>query len=200
MAGRPREFDKDKALKQARDLFWERGYEGVSMSDLAETLGLASARLYAAFGSKEDIFRQAVELYEREEGGFADRVFSSGLPALEALEELFHQAIDLYTRRRQRRALGCMVVASATNCSSENDSIFRWLTEHRRKRTASIREFLRAAKARGELFRQADAEALGDLCAIMLHGLSVQARDGVPRERLLATIPPFLTNLKKSFE
>ncbi|MGO4211469.1 helix-turn-helix domain-containing protein, partial [Terriglobus sp. YAF25] len=60
MAGRPREFDAERALLQARDLFWERGFEGVSMSDLVKELGIASARIYAAFGSKEELFRKAI--------------------------------------------------------------------------------------------------------------------------------------------
>ncbi len=69
MAGRPREFDRDQALHKAMLLFWQHGYEGTSMSALVETLGIASARIYAAFGSKEQLFREAVALYEEGEGG-----------------------------------------------------------------------------------------------------------------------------------
>lgn len=198
MAGRPREFDKDRALRQARDLFWDRGYEGVSMSDLSHQLGLASARIYAAFGSKEELFRQAIELYEKEEGGFVDRVLQSGWPVWQAMEEIFCQAIELYTKRHPRKALGCMVVTSATNYTSENDSVFRWLTEHRRRRTVSLREYFQKAKEKGELDGETDTGTLGDLCAIILHGLSVQARDGVTREKLLATVPLVLTGLQAS--
>ena len=73
MAGRPREFDREAALERAMRLFWEQGYEGTSMSSLVDALGLASARIYAAFGSKEGLFREAVALYEQAEGGFAGR-------------------------------------------------------------------------------------------------------------------------------
>jgi AcrR family transcriptional regulator len=59
MAGRPREFDRDKALERAMLAFWQRGYEGTSMADLVQALGIASARIYAAFGSKQDLFRAA---------------------------------------------------------------------------------------------------------------------------------------------
>jgi AcrR family transcriptional regulator len=71
MAGRPREFDRDQALRKAMLLFWQHGYEGTSMSALVEALGIASARIYAAFGSKEQLFREAVALYE--EGEAASR-------------------------------------------------------------------------------------------------------------------------------
>lgn len=70
MAGRPREFDREQALLKARNLFWRQGYEGTSMSDLVAELGIASARIYKAFGSKEQLFREAIASYETEEGGF----------------------------------------------------------------------------------------------------------------------------------
>ncbi|MCG6395766.1 TetR/AcrR family transcriptional regulator, partial [Vibrio alginolyticus] len=63
MAGRPREFDREVALRKAEQVFWQRGYEGTSMSDLVAALGIASARIYAAFGSKENLFREAIALY-----------------------------------------------------------------------------------------------------------------------------------------
>ena len=73
MAGRPREFDRDLALQQAMLAFWKQGYEGTSMADLVAATGLASARLYAAFGSKQDLFREAVARYEAGDGAFVWR-------------------------------------------------------------------------------------------------------------------------------
>lgn len=194
MAGRPREFDRDAALARARDLFWERGYEGVSMADLVRGLGLASARIYAAFGSKEDLFREAIELYELQEGGFADRALAEEPTVIRAIERMFREGVEVYTRKQGPR--GCMVVSAATNCSSENDRVREWLEEHRRSRTASIVKRMKKAVRNGELRKGADAQALGDLCASLLHGVSVQARDGASRERLLAVIPPLLAILE----
>ena len=193
MAGRPREFDRDLALVRARDLFWERGYEGVSMADLVETLGVASARIYAAFGSKEDLFREAVKLYESREGGFADRALAEEPTAIGAIERMLRDGVELYTRRQGPR--GCMVVSSATNCSSENERLREWLAEHRRARTATIVKRLKKAVVSGELRDGTDAQSLGDLCAAVLHGVSVQARDGISRERLLSMIPPLIAIL-----
>jgi hypothetical protein len=89
-----------------------------------------------------------------------------------------------------------MVVSAATNCSSENDRVREWLEEHRRSRTASIVKRMRKAVRNGELREGTDAQSLGDLCASLLHGISVQARDGVPRERLFAVIAPLLAILE----
>ena len=194
MAGRPREFDREIALARARDLFWSRGYEGVSMADLVQVLGLASARIYAAFGSKEELFREAIELYESQEGGFADRALAEEPTAVRAVERILREGIELYTRKQGPR--GCMVVSAATNCTNENDPVREWLAEHRRERTATIVKRLKKSVRNGELRKDTDAQALGDLCASVLHGVSVQARDGVSRERLLSVIPPLIAILK----
>jgi AcrR family transcriptional regulator len=194
MAGRPREFDRDTALLRARDLFWERGFEGVSMAELTDKLGLASARIYAAFGSKEELFREAIEHYEKQEGGFADRALAEEPTAASAVERMFREGIELYTRKHGPR--GCMVVSSATNCTDANDPVREWLSEHRRARTASIARRIEKAVQTGELPQRTDVAMLGDLYAATLHGISIQARDGVTRKRLLALIPTLLKLLR----
>lgn len=194
MAGRPREFDRDTALLRARDLFWERGFEGVSMAELTDKLGLASARIYAAFGSKEELFREAIEHYEKQEGGFADRALAEEPTVASAIERMFREGIELYTRKHGPR--GCMVVSSATNCTDANDPVREWLSEHRRARTASIARRIEKAVQTGELSQRTDVAMLGDLYAATLHGISIQARDGVTRKRLLALIPTLLKLLR----
>ncbi|MBB5366797.1 MULTISPECIES: TetR/AcrR family transcriptional regulator [unclassified Janthinobacterium] len=193
MAGRPREFDRAQALAKARDLFWTRGYEGVSMADLVAALGIASARIYAAFGSKEQLFREAVELYETGEGAFAVHALAARLNVRNALVRMLEEAVLLYTRSGQPQ--GCMVVTAATNTSAENAGIADWLAQHRRARTQSLIERLRDAQAKGELREDADVQALGDYYAALLHGLSVQARDGIAAARLLALIVPAMAPL-----
>ena len=190
MAGRPRLFDRDEALAKARDAFWARGYEGVSMADLVDALGLASARIYAAFGSKEQLFREAVALYDAGEGGFATRALAEEPTARLAMARILQEAVETYTQRD--RPKGCMVVVAATNCASENAVVQEWLAGLRRSRTRSLVERIELAIAEGELPAATDAGALGDTFAVFLHGLSGQARDGVSRSRLLATIPAIL--------
>ncbi|MFZ4878141.1 TetR/AcrR family transcriptional regulator [Janthinobacterium sp. Mn2066] len=193
MAGRPREFDRAQALEKARDLFWTRGYEGVSMADLVAALGIASARIYAAFGSKEQLFREAVASYEAGEGAFAVHALAASLPARDAVARMLADAVLLYTRSGQPQ--GCMVVTAATNTSAENAGIADWLAQHRRARTQSLIDRLREAQGAGELREGTDVQALGDYYAALLHGLSVQARDGIPAARLLALIAPAMAPL-----
>ncbi|MGX5010621.1 TetR/AcrR family transcriptional regulator [Enterobacter asburiae] len=185
MAGRPRQFDRDQALIKARNLFWRQGYEGTSMSDLVAELGIASARIYKAFGSKEQLFREAIAHYENEEGSFADRALTTEGDVRQAIKTLLNDAITLYSQPGKPH--GCMVVATAASVSAENDGIKSWLAEHRLLRTQQIIDRLRLAVQNGELPETTDPDSLGDFFAVFLHGLSVQARDGVPSSRLLAS-------------
>src|SRR5256885_165383 len=136
MAGRPREFDRDQALERAMLAFWRRGYEGTSMADLVQALGIASARIYAAFGSKQDLFREAVQRYEAGDGGFADRAMAQEPRVRDALARVLRDAVATYTD--DAHPLGCMVVTAATNCAEENEAVAAWLAEHRRQRTQSL--------------------------------------------------------------
>ncbi|MBW5405987.1 TetR/AcrR family transcriptional regulator [Morganella morganii] len=183
MAGRPREFDREVALRKAEQVFWQRGYEGTSMSDLVAALGIASARIYAAFGSKENLFREAIALYLAEDGAFADAAMAEP-DTRSAIKQLLTGAVDTYTRDDRPR--GCMVVLSLTNYASENEAIMLWLADHRRKRTDGIIQRIRRGAESGDLPEHTDIQALGDYVAALLHGISVQARDGVSRTRLLA--------------
>ncbi|KAF1047384.1 MAG: HTH-type transcriptional repressor ComR [Delftia tsuruhatensis] len=178
--------------------FWRRGYEGTSMADLVQALGIASARIYAAFGSKQDLFREAVQRYEAGDGGFADRAMAQEPRVRDALARVLRDAVATYTD--DAHPLGCMVVTAATNCAEENEAVAAWLAEHRRQRTQSLIDRLQRALDEGELRAGADVQALGDFYATQLHGISVQARDGVPRQRLLAAVQTALLLLDTALE
>jgi AcrR family transcriptional regulator len=164
------------------------------MADLSADLGLASARIYAAFGSKEALFREAISLYNEGEGGFATRALAEEPTARHAIRRILEEAIDLYTS--PSRPGGCMVVSSATNCASENAAIGLWLSDLRQKRTKTIVARIRKAVEEHELRTDVDPASLGEFFATVLHGISVQARDGTSKERLLAAIAPALAALE----
>lgn len=181
MAGRPREFDREAALVAARNLFWRHGYEGTSMADLVAEMGIASARIYHAFGSKEQLFREAVGNYADNEGGFAVAALQQA-NIFTAMKALFSAAIALYTRNIQ--PLGCMVVSAAGGLSEDNDSLREWLMQQRQQRTQGIIDRFILAAENGELSAEADPLRFGHFYATFLHGLSVQARDGISQQAL----------------
>ena len=95
--GRPRTFDPDIALRQALDLFWERGYEGTSLSDLAQAMGIASASIYACFGSKEDLFRRVMALYGTTSGEPPRRALREQPTARDAIHAMLRATADQIT-------------------------------------------------------------------------------------------------------
>lgn len=194
MAGRPREFDREEALVKARDFFWLHGYEGTSMSDLVEVLGIASARIYKAFGSKEALFKEAVNHYEKNEGNFALNALKQK-NIKDAISQLFADALALYTQANH--SYGCMVVSAASVLGEENQAVLEWMKEQRIARGQSLVDRFVQAKSDGQLVAEADPKTLGQYYALVLHGLSVQARDGYSQEELSQVIHFALKNLEQ---
>lgn len=192
VAGRPREFDREDALRKAKMLFWQRGYEGTSISDLVEALGLSSARIYSAFGSKEELFRETIELYLSEEGAFAQLAMQEPNTRL-AIEKLLVNAVETYTQTD--KPLGCMVVLSLTNYARDNEQIMAWLASYRQSRTQAIISRINQGIELGDIPINTNIQALGDYFATLLHGISIQARDGVSKARLLAMVQIAMSTL-----
>ncbi|WP_432069018.1 TetR/AcrR family transcriptional regulator [Streptomyces sp. AA1529] len=184
--GRPRAFDRDAALERAMHVFWERGYEATTMADLTAAMGIRPPSLYAAFGSKEGLFRAAVALYGRTEGAVTRRALSEASTAREGVRQALRGNACAYTAAG--KPPGCMIVLAATNCTPENDGVRALLAEDRRAMEGRIRERMDRGVAEGDLPAGADTRALAAFYATVLFGLSVQARDGVPRQDLLGVV------------
>lgn len=181
---RPREFDKDAALAVAQNMFWAQGYEGTSISDLVTALGLAPARIYAAFGSKEELFRQSVALYSANEGGFVARALAQEPTVLQAMTRMLHEAVETYTKPGKPK--GCLVVSAAVSSAPQNDAVRMFLAESRRAQEALIAQRLQRAVDESELPDGTDVDALVMAISTLLVGISIKARDGTPRDRLHA--------------
>lgn len=184
--GRPRSFDRDEALRRAMRRFWESGYEATSVSDLTEAMGINSPSLYAAFGSKEELFREAVTLYAATEGASAVRWLDDEPTARTAVESMLRANATAFTD--PDKPPGCMIVLSGVNCSEENASVWNFLAETRRSDHARLRERLDRAVADGDLPAGADTTGLAAFYTTVLYGLSIQARDGATRAELHAVV------------
>lgn len=166
---RPPGFDRDEALRRAMLLFWERGFERTSISDLCEAIGISAPSLYAAFGDKQSLFDAAVELYE-ESAVLAPALREKTASAV--VEQLVERAVHMYTRPLHPR--GCFVISDPT------------LTDRRLRGRQAIAARLREAKSAGDLADTDDVAALADYLDIVLRGMSGLARDGASRKRLRA--------------
>ena len=180
--GRPREFDREKALEKAMQMFWALGYETTSMADLRAALGITQASLYAAFGSKEQLFREAVDLYRRTSNSSTEQALATGRTAREAIQSMLQAAVDALTAPGTPG--GCLIVLGATNCAPENRAVQEYLYSVRRQIPEAILEPLRKGQRDGDLQKSAPISALASYYATVLHGLALQSRDRVSRKVL----------------
>ncbi|BAY20324.1 transcriptional regulator [Calothrix sp. NIES-2100] len=181
MSGRPRLFDIDKALDQALKVFWRKGYEGTSLSDLTEALGITRPSLYAAFGNKEDLFRKALDRYVEGPASYISEAIAEPT-ARAVVERLLSGAIDLLTDPRNPG--GCLIVQGAIACSEESDTIRRELVARRAAGKAAIHQRLKRAILEGDLPTDADPADMASYLATIIHGMAVQAASGASREEL----------------
>jgi AcrR family transcriptional regulator len=175
-------FDRQTALRRAMELFWEHGYEGTSIKDLTQVMGINPPSLYAAFESKEGLFREAIALYAATDGAVTDRALREEPTARDAIEAMLRGNARLDSQ--PGRSGGCMFVLAATNYSARNGEIRDYLAEERRKTVAAIERRLERGVAEGEIPPAADVQAVAAFYGGVLHGISIEARDGVPRSRL----------------
>src|SRR5262245_17109150 len=122
--GRPREFDMEKALDKALDVFWRNGYEGASIADLTAAMGINPPSLYAAFGNKEGLFRKALDRYVEQRTKFWNQALAEPT-ARGMVEYLLRKGADFLTEECNPH--GCMIVRSALSCSEAEDGIKREL-------------------------------------------------------------------------
>ena len=181
--GRPREFDRDKALEAALQLFWQQGYEPTSLNQLKEAMGgISPTSFYAAFGSKEKLFREVVALYRNTQGSVTNVLRQENLPPKEAIEVCLRNSARMQCD--QSHPPGCLNVIGASNCSQENAGIAMFLREERRGDFEAIQMQIRRAIACEDIPASTDVEALATTFSTFLYGLTTSARDGLPLDKL----------------
>jgi len=182
--GRPRKFDRDQVLRQAMEVFLDRGYDGASIGDLTAAMGINAPSLYAAFGCKEALFREALDLYVNAAGPRTlDELGRHGITARAAIEAMLREAAKRFGNGR-----GCLVVLGATHRRADNEAVFRDLAERRSETQALIRRRLKQGVAEGDVPGTADVSAVAAFYSTVLNGLSLQARDGASRKQLAGVV------------
>ena len=146
--GRPREFSVDEALAAALRVFWTKGYEGASLTDLTEAMGITRPSLYAAFGNKESLFRKALDLYEREKLAYVAEALEEPTSRGVA-ERLLRGALAMQTSDCEPK--GCMSVIGSVSCGAEAESIRADLMERRQSSQQALCERMKRAKDEGDL-------------------------------------------------
>lgn len=179
--GRPRSFDRTAALDAAMRVFWQKGFTAASMSDLCAAMGIGSPSLYAAFGSKEQLYAEAIRHYG-----------DHGVPLVRAALEsapTAKQGIEAYLRFSARglacadRPLGCMVVLSSV-ASEGVTGLAEMIVEERKRSLKMVAARLRRGIREGDVPKDADVMGLARFYITVQQGMSIQARDGATSKEL----------------
>jgi AcrR family transcriptional regulator len=183
--GRPREFDVDEALAAALRVFWTKGYEGASLTDLTEAMEITRPSLYAAFGNKESLFRKALDLYEREKLAYVGEALKAPT-SREVAERLLRGALAMQTSDCEPK--GCMRVIGSVSCGPEAESIRADLVQRRQSSQRALCERMARAKEEGDLPENCDVDGLCAYLGAILGGMAVQAGSGAPKAQLEALV------------
>src|SRR5258706_13137074 len=146
--GRPREFCVDQALAAALRVFWSKGYEGASLTDLTDAMGITRPSLYAAFGNKESLFRQALDVYEREQLSYVAEALTAPT-ARGVAERLLRTTLARQVSGHNPR--GCLGVLTAMQLSDEAGALREEVTARSALGTAAFVARFERAQAEGDL-------------------------------------------------
>ena len=182
--GRPREFDIDTAIKTATELFWRKGYEGTSLSDLTGAMHITAPSFYFAFGNKEKLFRKVIEHYYASQMELFEAAVRE--PTVRGVAERFlYGYADILTD--SSHAPGCLALNSSLPCA-EDDTVRAWLANLRGELTVRLRKRFAKGRGTGELPIHADPDALARYIAVTAWGLAVEAQSGAKRKDLYSAI------------
>lgn len=173
--GRPREFDPDEALSAALQIFWKRGYEGASLADITEAMGIKKPSLYACFGNKEALFHKALDLYERENLRYMQSALEE--PTARAVAgTLLRGTLAIQTRTKDPRA--CFGVIGLVSGSAHAESIKEEVAARQVSSMMALSGRFTRAQSEGDLPADVEPRALAAFVLAMMQGMSVQASTG----------------------
>ncbi len=189
--GRPTAFDPTVALEKALQVFWTRGYEGASMTELTAAMGINKPSIYAAFGNKEELFRKALGKYLSGPVAYVGEAMQQ--PTARAAVEMFlTKSAEFLTDQNSPR--GCMVVQGALSCGQGAELIQRELIAHRNGYEEALRQRLELAQTQSDLPKDVNVSELAKYVATVHQGMSVQATSGATKKELLAVVGLVLKN------
>jgi AcrR family transcriptional regulator len=179
--GRPREFDAETALDQAMEVFWRHGYEGATIAQLTEAMGINPPSLYACFGNKEGLLKAALDRYTKLRGVWMDEVVAAPT-AREVAERMLLGIAEKQTD--PANPPGCLLVQGGIACGSGSENVPFELAARRAQNEDQLRDRFVRAKAEGDLKATSDPAALARYVSAVSVGMGVMASSGSDREAL----------------
>lgn len=184
LRGRPRAFDRGKALCDALELFWSQGYVQTTMAQLCAAMGIKSPSLYCAFGNKADLFLEALAYYKRTYWSEAFARFMAENNLYEATKNLFEDAARILLL--PDAPCGCLTVFSAMTLPAREGRILETITRMRQETKKMFRDRLMIAVRAQQIPADSDIPAIAGALTNFFEGLSLQARDDICQAELRA--------------
>ncbi|MGA8617583.1 MAG: helix-turn-helix domain-containing protein [Candidatus Sulfotelmatobacter sp.] len=179
--GRPRGFDEDVALEAAMRVFWEKSYEGATIADLTEAMGINRSSMYAAFGDKESIFQRAMERYRESRMTYIRQALAQ--PSLrEVVAGLIHGTAEFLSTPGNPR--GCLSIQGALACGTDAEPVKLAIIDWRKSGEAALKKRLQQAQTEGELPAEVQPADFARYVSSVIAGLGVQAANGATKAEL----------------
>ncbi|HEY3615280.1 MAG TPA: TetR/AcrR family transcriptional regulator [Candidatus Sulfotelmatobacter sp.] len=192
--GRPRAFDEGKALDAAMRVFWAKSYEGATMSDLTEAMGINRSSMYAAFGDKESLYKLALAKYREGPMTYIRRALEK--PALrEVLESLLRGTVDFLSTPGNPK--GCLSVQGALACGTAAEPVKEATIDWRQQGEAAIRKRFRRAQTEGDWIGEVSAADLTRFVSSVMAGIGVQAASGASKSEMNSVVDIALRVLER---
>jgi AcrR family transcriptional regulator len=179
--GRPRAFDPEAALDRAMHVFWTKGYEGASLSNLTRAMRINRPSLYAAFGNKEELFLKVLDRYANGPLAYFRKALAAP-KAREVIEQILLGAADMASD--PKLPAGCLMVQGALACGDSAGSVQKEVAARRAASEVALHRRLQRAKREGDLSPQADPAELARYIMTVLQGMAVQGANGAKRDQL----------------
>ncbi|MBB3382642.1 AcrR family transcriptional regulator [Rhizobium sp. BK609] len=192
--GRPPAFDRETILAAARDTFWQHGYDGSSIADLTAAMGITPQSLYAAFGSKAELYRETLDQYRRMPRPEPGNPFQDKIDTVTAFERFLTNSAKIFTAPEHPK--GCMISTAVLNCAEENEPIAHHVASMRLQTLDIFTARIERGIAEGDIRPEANPRSLARFLGAIVQGMSVQARDGATTDELLALLSHALSELK----
>ncbi|AKR43957.1 TetR/AcrR family transcriptional regulator [Methylophilus sp. TWE2] len=197
-AGRPRTFDKSLALRNAMHVFWAKGYEGTTMSDLVEAIGVKGPSVYAAFGNKDAIFVEAVKEY-------SEMMLSGPLKALteepdiyQSIKKLLQANLEFFMNSANPR--GCLIMTSAINATPEHTDLVNFVRTYRDDYKERLVKRFELALLEKQIRNHSDTSDLAEYYLTVIHGMALRAKDGSTLNQLSKVVEISLSGLRDHLE
>jgi AcrR family transcriptional regulator len=190
--GRPRSFAKNEALEAAMRVFWEKGYEGSTLADLTEAMGINRSSMYATFGDKQALFRLAIARYAEGPAAYVREALER--PTVRAVvKALLRGALELLTDPSHPR--GCLSVQGALACGSPAAPMKQAMIEWRKQGEAEIQKRLQRARREGDLAKDVDPGDLARYISTVVTGLGIQSANGATRAEMTRLVDMALRSM-----